>query len=312
MRDFFVYMLFRLFSLVCHLVGPRGAVAVGYLVGLGIAATDHRAARLLGHMARAVGWKRARNLLKRYHEHLGLIGVECARLDTYDPARVREWMEPVGLEKVREALARGKGVILVMGHLGNWELTLLGLVAYGIPLGVLYRPLKNRHLDRYLRGARERGGVAVHRKEDGVRFVLRTVRAKEACGILIDQDAGSMGVHVPFFGKLASTLPTAVRLARRTGSAILPVTSFRLPDRTRHMLHVGPEIVPVKTGGKTGGRNDERDVLITTRLCNRAIEEAILEAPAQWVWAHRRWRHRPGEAEVAAWEEAARHLARPT
>ena len=255
-------------------------------------------------MARAVGWRRAKHLLKRYHEHIGLIGVECARLDTYDPERVREWMEPVGLERVHEALSRGKGVIFVMGHLGNWELTLLGLVAYGIPLGVLYRPLKNPYLDRYLRGARERGGVAVHGKEDGVRFVLRTVRAKEACGILIDQDAGSMGVHVPFFGKLASTLPTAARLARRIGSAVLPVTSYRLPGRTRHVLHIGPEIVPAKTGGK----DDERDVLLTTCLCNRAIEEALLRAPAQWVWAHRRWRHRPGEAEVAAWEEAARHL----
>ena len=144
----------------------------------------------------------------------------------------------------------------------------------------------------------------VHGKEAGARFILRTLKAGEVSGILVDQNADRAGVYVPFFGRLASTLPTAARMARRTGAPIVPVTTYRLPGRTRHTLRIGPEVVPVETGEA----NEERDVLLTTHLCNRAIEDAILEAPAQWVWVHRRWQHPPGAAEVAAWEEAARHL----
>ena len=304
MRDLLVYSLFRLFSLIARLAGRRGAVALGYLIGLGIAATDDRASRILRHMARAVGWRRARPLLKRYYEHLGLVAVEYMRLDAYTPETVREWMAPAGLDRFREALSRGKGVLLLTGHIGNWELLGQALVAYDIPLRALYRPLKNPYLDRHLRRMRERHGMDVHGKEAGARFILRTLKAGEVSGILVDQNADRAGVYVPFFGRLASTLPTAARMARRTGAPIVPVTTYRLPGRTRHTLRIGPEVVPVETGEA----NEERDVLLTTHLCNRAIEDAILEAPAQWVWVHRRWQHPPGAAEVAAWEEAARHL----
>lgn len=304
MRDLLAYLLFRLFSLAAHLAGRRGAVALGYLVGLGLAATDHRATRILRHMARAVGWRWARPLLKKYYEHLGLLAVEYARLDTYGPDRVREWMEPGVIGRLREILARGKGALFITGHLGNWELTGQALVAYGIPLRALYRPLKNPYLDRHVRRMRERHGMSVHGKEEGVRFVLRTLEAGEVSGILVDQNADRAGVYVPFFRELASTLPTAARLSRRTGSAVVPVSSYRLPGRTRHTLRIGPEVVAVNTGEG----NEERDVLLTTYLCNRAIEDAIMDAPAQWIWVHRRWQHPPGPPEVAAWEEAARFL----
>ena len=134
MRDLLVYSLFRLFSLIARLAGRRGAVALGYLIGLGIAATDDRASRILRHMARAVGRERARALLKRYYEHLGLVAVEYMRLDAYTPETVREWMAPAGLDRFREALSRGKGVLLLTGHIGNWELLGQALVAYDIPL----------------------------------------------------------------------------------------------------------------------------------------------------------------------------------
>ena len=304
MRDLLTYLLFRLLSLVAHLAGRRGAVALGRLLGLAIAATDYRTGRLLRHMSRAVGRRRAKSLLKKYHEHLGLLAVEYMRLDTYDPKCVREWMEPEGLDRFREILSRGKGIILLTGHLGNWEIGGQSLVAYGLPLRVLYRPLKNPYLDRHVRRVREWHGMSVHGKRAGVHFVLRTLKAGEVSGIFLDQNGGADGVYVPFFGELASTLPTAARISRRTGAPIVPMSSHRLPDRTRHTPRIGPEIVPVNTGKG----NEERDVLVTTYLCNRAIEDAILEAPAQWIWAHRRWQHPPGEAEVAAWEEAARYL----
>ncbi len=302
MRDLLVYVLFRAFSLLCRALGSirngAGAAALGCLIGLALGALDRRRGRVLRHMAVAVGMRRALALLPKYYEHLGLLAVEYAQLQAYHPQRVGDWMEPEGLADFREILGRGKGVILVTGHIGNWEIGGQALVSWGVPMHALFRPLKNQHLDRHLRGLRQRSGMTVYGKFDSVRAMMRVLRSGEALALILDQDGSGLGVFAPFFGKLASTLPTAARLARRTGAAIVPVTTYRLPARTKHRLKVGREIETADTG------DEERDVLITTCRCNRALEEAILEHPAQWLWRHRRWQSRLTPEAVRAWREA--------
>ena len=245
MRDFVVYIVFRTFALLCSALGARGSAALGYLLGLVFGLFETKRKRVLDHMANAFGTRRARELLPKYHEHLGLLVVQVAR------------------------------------------------------------PRKNRYLDARLRRVRERSGMLVYEKKDAVRGMIRSLRAGEAVGLLMDQDGSGLGVFVPFFGRLASTLPTAARIARRTGAAIVPVTCYRLPGRTRHALRVGPEVEQADTG------DEERDVLVTTRRCNRALEQAILEHPAQWLWRHRRWRTLPGAEQVSAWQAALRDEASP-
>lgn len=305
MRDFVVYVVFRTFALLCRALGARGSAALGYLLGLVIGLIETKRKRVLDHMANAFGRRRARELLPKYHEHLGLLVVEYARLYAFRGESFTDWIEPDGIERLKGIVARGAGVIGITGHLGSWELTGHCAASSGVPVHALYRPLRNRYLDRHLRRVRERSGMLVYEKRDAVRGMIRSLRAGKAVALLMDQDGSGLGVYVPFFGRLASTLPTAARIARRTGSAIVPVTCYRLPGRTRHRLRIGPEVEQADTG------DEERDVLVTTRRCNRALEQAILAHPAQWLWRHRRWRTRPGPEEARAWQAASMDDASP-
>ncbi|MHC4200700.1 MAG: lysophospholipid acyltransferase family protein [Planctomycetota bacterium] len=300
MRDFVVYVVFRTFALLCSALGVRGSAALGYLLGLVFGLVETKRRRVLDHMANAFGRSRARSLLPKYHEHLGLLVVELARLYTFRGESFTDWIEPEGVERLKEILAGGRGFIGITGHLGCWELAGHCVASSGVPVHALYRPLKNRYLDGNLRRVRERSGMLVYEKKDAVRGMIRALRAGKAVALLMDQDGSGLGVFVPFFGRLASTLPTAARIARRTGAAIVPVTCYRLPGRTRHALRIGPEVEQADTG------DEERDVLVTTRRCNRALEQAILEHSAQWLWRHRRWRTRPGAEQVSAWQVASR------
>jgi KDO2-lipid IV(A) lauroyltransferase len=304
-RDFVVYIVFRTFALLCRALGARGSAALGYLLGLVFGLFETKRKRVLDHMANAFGRRRALSLLPKYHEHLGLLVVEFARLYAFRREGLADWIEPDGIERLLKIMARGTGVIGITGHLGSWELTGYCAANSGVPVYALYRPLKNRFLDRHLRSVREHGGMLVYEKTDALRGMIRALRAGKAVALLMDQDGSGLGVYVPFFGRLASTLPTAARIARRTGSAIVPVTCYRLPGRTRHSLRIGPEVEQADTG------DDERDVLVTTRRCNRALEQAILEHPAQWLWRHRRWRTRPGVEQVSAWQAVLTDEASP-
>ena len=305
MRDRLSYLVFRALSGICRLLGARGSAGLGCLLGMVLSLVDDRAGRerVLGHLARVFGRRRALGLLPRYYEHMGLLVIEFARMCSLRRVGFADCIASDGIDRLKAVLASGRGVICITGHLGCWEFAGHCLAMHGVPLHALYRPLKNRHLDRHLRSIRERSGMIVHEKSNAVRTIIRVLRAGEAVGLLMDQDGSGSGVFVPFFGELGSTLPTAARIARRTGAAIVPVTCYRDGSRAFHRLRIGPEVMQGDTG------DPELDILITTGNCNRALEEAVLEHPAQWLWRHKRWRTRPAPKDVRRWREAAACLS---
>jgi KDO2-lipid IV(A) lauroyltransferase len=305
MRHLIVYLLYRAVSALATALGRKGAAGAGCLLGVVMLVFDGRRARILRQMSKAVGVARARRLLPRYYEHMGLSTVEFLRLGSYRPGEVATWMRMEGQGRLREILSRGKGAFFVTGHVGNWELTGRALVSSGLPLLAIDKPLRNPRMDAHLRRRREECGITCHEKADGTVFVLKTIRDGRAYGLMMDQDGSGHGVFVPFFGELASTVPTAARIARRTGAAVVPVTSTRARDRVTHVLRVGPEVELVETG------DEALDAVVNTHLASRAIQEAILEHPAQWLWSHRRWQSKPKPADLETWANARAALGAP-
>ena len=241
MKDLLIYAVFRALCAVCHLLGRSGSAGLGCLIGLACSMLDRRRGRIMANIARGFGRARAYGIAKRYYEHLGLILVEYAQLGRIDPGGLEAWIDAAAVGRVRDATASGRGVIIMTGHVGNWELTGYALTRSGVPLNSLYRPVGNEYLDRRLRRLRERIGQRTHGKLGSMRWSLEVLRRCEMLGLLVDQDGGRAGVFAPMFGRLASTLPTAAKLARKTGAAILPTASFRLRDRRQHRLVVGPD-----------------------------------------------------------------------
>ncbi len=200
-------------------------------------------------------------------------------------ARVR------GLEHIEKALARGKGLFVATGHLGNWEL-LGGFLTQSYRGSALAQKLYDPRFDEIVnRFRREKlGATSMIKRGVALRGILEALKDNRFILSLVDQDTGQDGVFVPFFGKPAWTQSGVARIARKTGAGIVPAFMVRGADG-QYELHVEREItVPITSDG-------ERDVLEMVRRYTEAVESYVKAYPDQWMWMHQRWKTRPpGEA----------------
>lgn len=210
----------------------------------------------------------------------------------YTAENTRQWLRTEGLEHYLAARARGKGVLIVTGHLGAWELSSFYHSLMGYPMGLVIRRLDNRKLDAFVNGIRCLHGNTVIHKDDFGRGLLMAMREGRTVGILMDTNmTPPQGAFVPFFGVEACTGTGLAHIARKTGAAVLPGFIFWERDEKRYVLHFGPEIEIPQTEDAAG------DILEGTRRSTAAIESWIRRYPDQWLWVHRRWKTRPaGEA----------------
>jgi Kdo2-lipid IVA lauroyltransferase/acyltransferase len=192
-----------------------------------------------------------------------------------------------GMEAVKKAVARGKGLIAVTAHLGNWELLACYFAReFSGKVTVVARQVYDPRFDRMVTRMRERQGYQVVQRGVALRGILKALQQNHVVGVLCDQDTGRDGVFVPFFGKAAWTQSGPARIARKTGAALMPIFITRGKDGLFE-VNVGKEIQVPRTG------DAERDVLETTRRYTEAIEAQVRAHPDQWVWMHERWKTRP-------------------
>jgi KDO2-lipid IV(A) lauroyltransferase len=232
------------------------------------------------------------HILRGVFRHLGWQLVEFCRMTRYSPENTRRWIRTDGLDHYLAAKARGKGVLIVTGHLGAWELSSFYHSLMGYPMGMVARPLDNRRLDQFVNGIRCLHGNRVLPKDDFARGLLRAMRAGQTVGILMDTNmTPPQGVFVEFFGREACTASGVARVALKTGAAVLPGFMLWEPTERQYVLHFGAELEFKRTG------DAEADILAATQQCARTTEEWIRRYPDQWLWIHRRWKTRPaGEA----------------
>jgi KDO2-lipid IV(A) lauroyltransferase len=199
------------------------------------------------------------------------------------PARLR--LGRLGL--LTDRLIRSQPVILVTGHCGNWELLGHALAMFGYPLVALARPLDNRFLNRWLLGIREARGTRILTKWGATPVVERVLEGNGRIGFIADQNAGTGGLFVPFFGRLASSYKSIGLLAMRYDVPIVAGCAWRVDGRLEYEIECVDFIAP-------GDWADQPDPLfyVTARF-NRAIEAMIRRAPEQYLWLHRRWKSRP-------------------
>jgi KDO2-lipid IV(A) lauroyltransferase len=227
-------------------------------------------------------------LLRACYRHFGLCLTEFMRLPNYTPEQLRAFAELRGKEHLDQALALGKGAILVTGHLGNWEVTGSRVAIEGYPLSVIARAQRDDQITEYIRHTREHMGMRVLHRDIAVRESIRALRRNEVVGILMDQNAGDDGLFVDFFGRPASTAPGAAAFALRTGAIALPTFGWRNPDNT-HTVEIGPPIPIINTS------NHDEDLRANTAVFTKIIEAQIRKHPEQWFWLHKRWKAQPRE-----------------
>jgi KDO2-lipid IV(A) lauroyltransferase len=292
------------FAAVWMLVHGLGALprSMARTVGAWIGAV---AFRLLGRLRRVglrnlalayPAWSERKRdaTLRLVYRNLGWLLAEFCLMGGYSREEASRFIEYDGLEHYLTARELGRGVLVVTGHLGAWELSSFYHSLVGFPMGLVIRRLDNPLVDEFVNRIRTLHGNRVIHKDDFARGLISAMRAGETVGILMDTNmTPPQGVFVPFFGVQACTASGLARVALKTDAAVLP--GFLLWDeaRAKYILRFGERMELARTGDAAA------DVLANTAAFTAAIESSVRANPEQWLWMHRRWKTRPaGEAGV--------------
>jgi len=231
-------------------------------------------------------------ILRSEYRNLGFLLAEFCKMPGYTAATASRFIRYEGLENYLRARERGKGVLVLTGHLGAWELSSFYHSLMGMPMGMVIRRLDNPLVDEFVNRIRCLHGNRVIHKDDFARGLIASMRAGETVGILMDTNmTPPQGVFVPFFGVPACTASGMARIAEKTGAAVLPGFLLWEQREQKYVLHFGEELEIVHT------EDAEQDVLTNTATFTAAIERYVRQYPDQWLWMHRRWKTRPAGEE---------------
>src|SRR6202453_3706980 len=232
--------------------------------------------------------------LRAVYTNLGYLLAEFCKMPGYTTESASRFIRYEGLDDFLRARERGKGVLVLTGHLGAWELSSFYHSLMGMPMGMVIRRLDNPLVDAFVNRIRCLHGNRVIHKDDFARGLIASMRAGETVGILMDTNmTPPQGVFVPFFDVLACTASGMARIAAKTGAAVVPGFLLWEKSEKRYVLRFGEELGVVHTG------DAESDALANTAGFTAAIEGYARRYPDQWLWMHRRWKTRPpGEAGI--------------
>lgn len=213
-------------------------------------------------------------------EQTGRTFAELAVMDRLTPESGR--IDIVGLERLHAVRDSGKPVVLISGHLANFEVMAAVIMSAGVPCQVTYRAANNPYVDALIRQSRERYGIKLFApKGDGTRELMAGMKRGESIALLVDQKY-NQGPEVEFFGQPVNASPGAARLALKFGTVMQPLSVVRLPGVRFRVTAHEPIAVP-DTGDKAA------DVLAGIQAVNRFVEDRVREHPVDWFWVHKRW-----------------------
>ncbi len=213
-------------------------------------------------------------------EQTGRTFAELAVMDRLTPESGR--IDIVGLERLHAVRDSGRPVVLISGHLANFEVMAAVIMAAGVPCQVTYRAANNPYVDALIRQSRERYGIKLFApKGDGTRELMAGMKRGESIALLVDQKY-NQGPEVEFFGQPVNASPGAARMALKFGTVMQPLSVVRLPGVRFRVTAHEPIIVP-DTGDKAA------DVRAGVQAANRFVEDRVREHPVDWFWVHKRW-----------------------
>ncbi len=223
-------------------------------------------------------------LIRRVFQSFALSTAEFLEAPRWTPEQVKALAQADSYEIVDKVLARGKGMILLAAHFGNWELLARRAALAGYNFAVIARQSEDAAFNEITDALRANGGYTVLPRGGSPKVILQRLRANGIVAILPDQK--SEDVFVPFFGRLAGTVAGPAVLALKTGAGIVPMFCPRQPDGTYKMV-LYPEIDTTATG------DTEADIRRIMSEATAIIEEMVRKYPDQWLWLHDRWRVPP-------------------
>jgi KDO2-lipid IV(A) lauroyltransferase len=291
--DRLVYVALRLVAAALHCFPVDTNLRTAKLIGSLMYRFDRRhRERALGNLRRSfpdMSERRRNRMAERSMQHLVMLAVEVLfttrliRLDTYG-----RYVTLTNFRDVLDLMLRGeRGIIMLTGHYGNWEILGYVLATLGFPTTSIARPLDNPYVSDYVFGVREKTGQRIIAKKGATTEVTEVLDAKGTVGFIADQNAGSKGLFVDFFGRKASTYKSIGLLAMQYEVPVVIGYARRLGDRFRFQVGVQDVIYP------EDWKSQDDPLRYITQRYTKGIEDFVREEPGQYLWVHRRWKTRP-------------------
>ncbi len=231
-----------------------------------------------------------KHLARAFYSHLAISIKETILLRFMREETLKARVEVRGHERMLEIVAKGRGVLVLTGHFGNWEFAPLGGVLnfkqFQGQFHFIRRTLGNKTIERILFRRYYKAGLNVIPKKNSLQQVCDALEKNHAVVFVLDQHASLKnrdGIAVEFFGKKAGTYRSLASFARHTGIPVVPAAGYRLPNG-RHVLEFHEPILWQEY------TNTQEAIYHNTLRYNQALERIILKHPAQWMWLHKRWK----------------------
>src|SRR5438094_1096414 len=285
MLDFVAYLLYRAGSAIAGALPLQVLFAVGQILGSGVWLVSGKYRRLAERnvaiaFANEKSPRELRRLVRRHFQRLGANLLCGVKLCTMPPEKILRHVEVENVESMASRFRAGVPVVLVLSHLGIWELfaQLMPKFVGFVRNASVYQGLGNRFIDEHVRRTRSQTGLELFDRHDGFEPVIELLRSGGGVGVLSDQHAGDHGVWTPFFGRLASTSPLPALLAKRTRAALIAAGVYTTGLARWRMVFT-------ERFDQTGA-----SVAVLTSKINRVIEQQVRRAPEDWFWVHNRWK----------------------
>jgi len=291
-RHYIEHLAFRAFSSVAIFLPEPLALSVGFLLGwiagsvLRVRRTEVDEHLFLAFPERTDAWRH--DVARASYAHLGREAVATLRLSRATDEDLSERIRIPDLALFQTAVEESRGVILVTGHLGNWEVGGGAFTSRGISLDAIAKGMANKAIGDAIAGVRESLGIGLIHMEEVAREVPRSLLRGRVVAMLADQHAHKGGILVSFFGREASTTRAPALFAIRTGAPIFLGIALRDPG-WRQRYTVSLERIDFQSSGEVVA-----DIRGLTAAHSAALERAVRLAPEQYFWQHRRWKSAPG------------------
>jgi KDO2-lipid IV(A) lauroyltransferase len=225
----------------------------------------------------------AEGIARETFKNLGKSLVEIIKVYYGFGKKIIDSVDIEGTENFNSAKLKGKGILFLTGHCGNWELMVVAASIKFSGVTIVARPINNPYINKLIENVRQRFGNNVIYKKGALKPLIQALKNNDSVGILMDQAViPDEGYVIDFLGRGAWTTKMPALLARKTGAAVLPAFIHRTDGR--HKIKIYPQV-------ELSGDNDkENAVKEDTKKFSRYIEEYIKEHPAEWLWIHRRWK----------------------
>lgn len=263
-----------------------GAGRLFFRLGLDRTGRDRTLRNLAAVFGGTMSEAERRRLGENVYATLARSAADVVRMPRMSGGEMDTLVDARGFDTIRAAYEKGRGVICVTGHIGNWELMGAYCVHMGYPVSVLARTLYDRRLDSLLVGIRESAGIENIPRDASPRRFVSALRRGRILGILMDQDTKVSGVFADFLGRPAYTPLGPASLALATGAPVVPMAAF-WSEGGRYIVEVRDAIEVERTGDR------DADLMLITERLNSELGSFILSHPEQWVWMHDRWKRQP-------------------